>query len=133
MGIIQELAKKGKIEKSKVAGLEYEAKNSGIKEEELILEKRVVPEDFLFTLKSEMFKVPLKYASPDGASLKILETIPEESARHYRMVSFAKTGEVLEIGMVYPEDIKAREALEFLSRQMNFTYKVFLITVTNFE
>lgn len=133
MGIIQELAKKGILEKSKVAPLEYEAKNLGIREEELVLDKRIATEEFLFGLKSEIYKVPLKYANPEEASLKILETIPEESARHYKMAPLFRKNDILEIGMVFPEDLKAREALDFLARQAGFNYKVFLITLTNFE
>lgn len=35
--------------------------------------------------------------------------------------------------MIYPEDLKAQEALKFLARRGEFTYKVFLITPTNFN
>ena len=133
MNLIQELAKRGVLDKAKVASLEYEAKNSGLKEEELLLEKRIVSEDFLFGLKAEILKVPFKYVSPDEISLKILETIPEESAKHYKMIPLLKDRDILEIGMVYPEDIRAREALEFLSRQSGFNYKIFLISQTNLE
>jgi len=35
--------------------------------------------------------------------------------------------------MVYPEDLKAREALDFLSRQNKLKYRIFLITLSNFE
>jgi len=35
--------------------------------------------------------------------------------------------------MVYPEDLKAQEALKFLARQAPFTYQVFLITPTTFS
>lgn len=133
MSLLQQLVKKGILEKAKATALEYEIKNFGLKEEEVILEKKIVSEDFLFGLKSEAFKIPLKSVSPEDISLKILETIPEESARYYRMIPLDKKDNRLEIGMVYPEDLKAREALEFLARQSKFTYRVFLITFTNFE
>ncbi len=133
MSLIQQLVKKGILEKTKATALEYEIKNFGLKEEEVILEKRIVSEDFLFGLKSEDLKIPLKSVSSEEVSLKILETIPEESARYYRMIPLDKKDNHLEIGMVYPEDLKAREALEFLARQSKLTYRVFLITLTNFE
>ena len=62
-----------------------------------------------------------------------METIPEESARHYKMIPLIKDENKLEIGMVFPEDLKAREALDFLARQNKFTYKVFLISLSNFN
>ena len=133
MSLIQQLIKKGILEKTKATILEYEVKNLGLREEEVILEKKIVSEDFLFGLKSEILKIPLKSVSPKDISLEVLETIPEESAKYYYVIPLAKTDSNLEIGMVYPEDLKAREALEFLSRQSKFTYQVFLITLTDFE
>lgn len=133
MILIPLLIKKGILDKARATSLEYEVKNSGKKEEEVILENDIVTEDFLFGLKSEQMKMPLKVISPEEVSLKVLETIPEESAKYYRMIPLAIKGETLEIGMVFPDDLQAREALEFLARQNNFSYSVFLITLSNFE
>jgi len=133
MTLVQQLVKKEILEKTKATTLEYEIKTSGRKEEEVILEKKIVSEDFLFGLKSENLKIPLKIVSPREVPLEVLETIPEESAKYYRMIPLSKEGNRLEIGMVYPEDLKTREALEFLARQSKFTYQIFLITLTNFD
>ncbi len=133
MTLIQWLVKKGLLEKDKVTSLEYEIKSSGKKEEDVILEKRIVSEDFLFSLKSEILKVPLKKVLADDIPLKILELIPEDSVRYYQMVPLAKKDNILEVGMIYPEDLKAREALEFLARHQKFSYRVFLITPSDFR
>ena len=133
MPLIEELVKKGILEKEKAASLEDELKTSGKKEEELILEKGIVSEDFLFELKSGYFKIPLKKIRPEEIPLEILEQIPEETARFYQMVPLTKKENVLEVGMVYPEDLDSQEALSFLARSGKFTYQVFLITETNFK
>ena len=133
MALIEELVKKGILEKEKAASLEEEMKTSGKKEEELILEKGIVSEDFLFDLKSGYLKIPFKKIRPEDVSLEILEQIPEETARFYQMVPLAKKENVLEVGMVYPEDLASQEALSFLARRGKFTYQVFLITETNFK
>ncbi len=132
MSLVQELVKKGILDKEKASVLDYEIKNSGLKEEEVILEKRIITEDFLFGLKSEMLKIPLRVVPADEVPFKILEMIPEESAKYYQMIPIGGKEGSIEVGMVYPEDLKAREALEFLARQSKFSYKVFLITITNF-
>ncbi len=131
--LIQQLVKKGVLEKEKAAALEFEAKTSGKKEEELVLEKGIVAEDFLFNLKSELLKIPLKEVAAEDVPLKVLELIPQESARYYKFVSLAKEGEILEVGMIYPEDIKAQEALKFLARRNKFSYQIYLITFTSFN
>ena len=133
MTLIQQLVKKGLLEKEKATSLEYEAKSSGKKEEELILEKRIVSEDFLFGLKSEALKIPLKKVYPEDVPLSVLELIPEDSAKYYQIIPLFKKDKTLEVGMVYPEDIKTREALEFLARRQKLSYRVFLITLTDFK
>ena len=133
MTLIQQLVKRGILDKEKAASLEFEVKTSGKKEEELILEKGIVSETFLFGLKSENLKIPLKEVVIEEVPLKVLELIPQESAKYYQMVPLAKQNEFLDVGMVYPEDIKAQEALKFLARQNKFSYQVFLITITSFN
>jgi len=133
MLLVQYLVQKKIIDKEKATALEFEIKTSGRKEEEVILEKKIVSESFLFGLKSELFKIPLKDISPDDVALKILELIPEESAKYYKMMPLAKKENVLEIGIVYPEDQKAQEALKFFSRQAKLTPKIFLITPTTYS
>ncbi len=133
MSLIQLLIKKKVLDKQRAVTLEYEIKTSHRKEEEVILEKRIVSEDFLFGLKSESLKIPLKVISSREVLLKVLETIPEESARYYKMIPLIEKDNKLEIGMVYPEDLKAREALEFLARQNKFSYQIFLVTISNFN
>jgi len=133
MTLVQQLVKKGLLNREKVAFLEHEIKESGRREEEVILGEGIVPERVLFDFKSENLKIPLKEVSGDQVPLKTLELIPEETIKYYQMIPIQKTEKFLEVGMVYPEDLKAQEALKFFARQGNFDYKVFLITLTTFN
>ncbi len=133
MTLLQQLVKKGIFEKEKAASLEYEIKNSGRKEEEVLLEKKVVSEEILFGFKSRNLNIPLKKISVDEIPLKNLELIPEESAKFYAMIPIGKEKNDIEVGMVYPEDLKAQEAIKFLARQGNFSFKIFLITLSDFR
>ncbi len=132
MSLIKELLNKGLIQKEQAASLELEVKKTGKTTEEVLLEKHIIEESVLFFFKSENLNIPLKKVVIDNVSLDALALIPEETARYYSMIPFDKKNNSLEIGMVYPEDLKAQEALKFLARQGKFTYKVFLITPTNF-
>lgn len=131
--LIQQLVKEGLLEKEKASSLEFSAKTSNKTIEELIIEGGIVPEETLFKLKSKEQKIPLKRVSSEEISLKVLELIPEESSRYYHMIPLAQRENQLEIGMVYPEDLKTQEALKFLARQGKFSFKVFLITPTDFN
>ena len=130
MSLIQQLLKKGIVDKEQATSLEFEAKEKRKKEEELLIEKKIVAEDFLFSLKSENLKIPLKTVEAEEVPLETLELIPEETIKYYQMVPLLKKKNFLEVGMIYPEDLKAQEALKFLARQGQFDYQVFLITPT---
>lgn len=131
--LIQKLAEKEVITKDEVIVLESEVKASGDREEEVIIRKKIFPEKPLFHLKSDITGIPFRDVGIEEVSLKALEFIAEESARHYKMIPLKITDNVLEIGMVYPEDLKAQEVLNFLSRQNNFSYEISLITASNFN
>ncbi len=133
MSLIDKLLKVGKITKKQAAELKKVIKTSDKREEEIILGKKIVSEDFLFNLKSEELKIPLKKIYPEDVPLKVLELIPEESAKHYKMIALNKREDVLEVGMVCPDDLKAKEALKFLARQAKFSYEIYLITPTDFN
>ncbi len=133
MLIIDELVKKGIIDKKKASSLEYEAKISGKREEEIVIREGIMSENELFQLKSKILKIPIKTEVPEEISPDVLKLIPQESAKYYNMIPMKREGNVLEVGMVYPEDLKTKDALKFLARQGKFKYKEFLITSTVFE
>ncbi len=110
-----------------------EAKQKHIFVEEVILEKEVIAEEELFEVKSEVFKTPIRNnIDVENIPLDVLNIIHEDSARHYKMVPVGKTEDKIEIGMVYPENIKAQDALKFISRKDIFLYNVFLILPSTF-
>ncbi|OGZ79480.1 MAG: hypothetical protein A2358_04345 [Candidatus Staskawiczbacteria bacterium RIFOXYB1_FULL_37_44] len=128
MKLIQELFANAVIDEKMRNELQAEIGKTGKPEEELILEKKIVSEISLFELKSKVSGVPLKNVKAEDVSSDVLELMPEEAAVNYKMMPIAKTGNSLQIGMVYPENISAQNALRFLANQENFTYQVYLIT-----
>lgn len=132
MILLDELIKRGYLDKNKAASLEKEIKSSGKKEEDVVLENKIISEEDLFKIKSEHFKIPLKKVTAEEVPREVLEIIPEETAKYYKMVPLAKRDNFLEVGMVNPEDLDSQEALKFLARKGKFSYQVFLITLTTF-
>ena len=133
--LIQALHKKGILTEEQVSSLKLKVRKSKKREEEVLLKEKKVDETLLFKLKSELIKVPLKETITEDEEklLKILQMIPENSAKYYKMIPLGKTGEKIDIGMVYPDDSKVKEALKFLAWQGNFSYQIFLITPSLFE
>jgi type IV pilus assembly protein PilB len=131
--IIEELEKRGILTKEQEKVLKKEVETLGKKEEEVILEKKILSEDELFSLKSEVLRIPLKKIDPKEIPPEILKEIPEETASFYKIIPIFKRGKMLEVGMVYPEDLDAIEAIKFLARKKNLEIKISLITLSNFQ
>jgi type IV pilus assembly protein PilB len=131
--LIKKLVERGIVGEDEALSLEEEIRNSNKREEEILIEKNLYPEEALFEIKSELSSFPFKNKDQREVSLKALEFIPEESAKFYKIIPLNIDQNVLEVGMVFPEDRKAQEVLNFLSRQNNFTYKVFLISLSGFN
>lgn len=102
--------------------------NPGKSEEELLLAKEIIGEEELFKIKGEVLGIPFISIPPEEISLETLKTIPEETAKFYRMIPLSDKKSEVVIGMVYPDDLKAQEALKFLAREHQFAYQVVLIT-----
>ena len=131
MKLLQELFAQGSLSEEAVHDLEKQVQKTGRTEEEIILSKNIVAEDFLFELKSKIFNIPLIKVDADKVAADVLELIPEEASVNYKMASIGKTEKSIQIGMVYPEDIAAQNALRFLANQENFVYQIYLITPSN--
>ncbi len=133
MKIVQELFAQAILSEQAKDKIEKEIISTQKTEEELILEKKLISEDKLFEIKSKIFNIPFKKVKPEDVPQELLEIIPEESEINYKMVPISKKDKIIEIGMPYPENIPAQNALRFLARQENFEYKVFLISLANFK
>ncbi|MDD2753104.1 MAG: GspE/PulE family protein [Candidatus Portnoybacteria bacterium] len=64
---------------------------------------------------------------------QVLREMTEEAATFYQFVPLEKRGNVLDVGMLNPDDIKSQEALRFIAQNKNFVPKIFLITDNDFK
>ena len=132
MNILQTLVQRNLLSSKIVTEVLEEAKRDQKLVEEVLLEKKLVEEELLFAIKAEELKVPLRSVEEKDIPLKVLRLIPEDAASYYRMVPLTMRQGVVEIGMIAPEDVKAKEALNFLSRQKSFSFQIALLSVSQF-
>jgi type IV pilus assembly protein PilB len=133
MKLLNELFANGIISEKDLEELQKEIQRTAKKEEEIILERKIIPEETLFELKSKLLGMPLKKIKPEEVPADVLESIPEEAAINYKMSALSKGENFVQVGMVYPEDIAAQNALRFLANQQNFNYQVYLLSISNLE
>lgn len=129
------LASKKLIDAIALDGLNKEAEETNKNIEELILERELIKEDELYTLKSQFLKIPLKDLSDLKVEPEVFKLVPLEAAQHYRFVPLIldRKKKILEAGMLDPDDIGAREALNFIAHRNNLTPKIFIIGLTDFK
>jgi type IV pilus assembly protein PilB len=132
MSFLEQLADDGVIKKKEISEIEAEAHEKGVGVED-VLYGRGLEEEKLLALKSKYLKVPSRSVDPKKVTFDILKYIPEESASFYSLVPLEVEKGVLFVGLVDPDNIDARDALQFISSKIGMPFKVFLISKRNFK
>jgi len=130
---IQHLIEKKLLSQSQFSNLQKESEKEGKPIEELIIDKGIISERDLFRKKSDFFQIPLRRVFPDQIPNSVLEEISEEAARHYKIIPLKREGDLLEVGMVNPEDFSSQSALDFIAKQKGVETKVYLIVPSDFN
>lgn len=102
--------------------------------QEVILNSKVIKESDFFKAKAEFFRFPFSaFQELPDFSKGVLAEIPEEAAKNYKILPLRKFKDMLEVGMVNPEDIGAREALNFIAAQKKIKVNISIITISDFH
>jgi len=133
MSFLEELVKKGLIDKSQISEIKSRAKkdfNGDI--EETLLDSGISEEKILET-KGDYLGIPVKKINTEGLSFSVLQYISEDSAMHYHFAPIGLNDGILEVGVTDPENIQAMDALQFISTKIGLPFKVFLISKKDYE
>jgi type IV pilus assembly protein PilB len=131
MSVLDILAKNNLIKEKDIPAILAEAKKNGDLEETL-MQYGVSKKDYLSS-KGEYFGLPYRDLEEKEVSYDVLNYVPEESARFYKIVPIGINDNVLEIGVVEPENIETQNALTFISSRVSMPIKAFLISYEDFE
>jgi len=132
MSILDILVEKKILEKKEAAGASEEMRLTG-ESLDTVLKKRGIKDSDLLNARGEYLNVPVRSLKDQNIPFDILKYIPEESAMHYQFVPISVKDNVLEVGVVDPDDIEARDALNFIASKINMPFKVFLISPADFS
>ena len=116
-----------------ISRIKRESVVSGESVEAVVSRTRLVDDRKLAELKSSFLKIPYKKVDPESIEKDLLEIIPEESARTYSAIPVEKKDNMLVVGMVYPDDTKAQEALKFIARSNRLNLGVYLISYNDWR
>ncbi|MCF7831278.1 MAG: GspE/PulE family protein [Candidatus Pacebacteria bacterium] len=90
-------------------------------------------EETLMLAKSEYYHIPFKKVDQQSVSFDLLKYVPEESVRHYGFVPIGMENDVVHIGIRDPENMEARNALQFIFGQKSIPFEIYLIGPTDFK
>lgn len=113
--------------------LQSEAGATKKRVEDLIQERRLVDEVELAKVKSRLLNIPYTKADPAAVTPDLLQLISETTAFNYKVVPLSRDKNLLVVGMLHPEDLKAQEALRFAAKQNRVSLGIYLITPSDFE
>lgn len=131
MSVLDILLQKKLINKVDIGEIRKQI-STGVSMDEALTAHGVKQEDIL-NARGEFLNVPVRSLGSSTVPFDVLEYIPEESARHYRFAPIGLVDDTLEVGIVDPDNMEARDALNFLATKKNIPYNVFLITVSDFD
>jgi type IV pilus assembly protein PilB len=132
MSILDILVKQGLIETKDLSSIKEKTQSSVQDLEDNLLSLGISEEDIL-RAKSEYYAVPVKKIDVSLITSKILDYIPEEAAVYYQFVPVGVSNGVLEVGVMDPDNISGRDALNFISSKINLPFKTFIISRGDFD
>lgn len=121
----------GKITQAEVKKFSFKLELSNL-EKDLIKTKKISEED-IAKAKADIFGLTYIYLGDQKIDKNILNIFPKDLALNYRMVAFAKEGDLLKVALVDPLNLKAREAADYIAREKNLKIEYYIISTTSFS
>lgn len=105
--------------------------NEGANIEQALLQGGVDPVALL-AARGEYYGLPTRDLAGKSIPSETLRYVPEESAMHYRFVPLGVEDNVIAVGVTDPENIAAKDALQFISIRTGKPFKLYLISEKDF-
>jgi len=128
MDILQSLVEKKIITAEDESLIRTEAETKGLPVLDMLKEKELVKNEVLLPELSALSGVPVAQVDPKTITKEILDYIPEDSALTYKFAPIGFEDSTLHVGVTDPDNIEARDALNFISARTGTPYKIFLIS-----
>jgi len=133
MDILQYLIGKKVLSEERAKQIRSEATSDEISVLDVIRKEGKIKESILLDSLSDVFRIPIKKVNFKRVTDEVLAYIPQESANVYHFVPISITDGALEVGITNPDDMESRDALNFISSKTGTPYKIFLISIEDFN
>ncbi|MEO0084181.1 MAG: GspE/PulE family protein [candidate division WOR-3 bacterium] len=131
---LKEVQKLTKIPLETLKSYQEESVTKRIPFDIVLLEKGVLDSKTIAQIKAKILKQPFEVVTDPKVPYDILNIIPLEIVTSYKVVPLGKAkDDKLKVGMVYPEDIEAEEAIDFISLSKKIPFEKYVISADDFN
>jgi len=132
--LLSALTERGKLSRQDAERVRKEAAHRGVEPDRVVYEQSLVSESDMATVKADALGLEKKQFGQDETIPRdVLQAIPQESSKFYRMLALASDSTTLSVGMVYPEQTKGQEAAAFIAKGLNKQLRMYVITPSDFD
>jgi len=131
--LFAKLVLKGALSEAVAEQALKEASFSGHPPEDVLYEKQLVQEVPFAKAKAEIIGAPYRKIESALIPQELLSLIPKETSQNYRVVPIEKRENMLVVGMLRPDDIRAQEALKFTAKRENLSLGVYIVTPSDLQ
>jgi len=111
----------------KIADLKKGANFAGENLGSFLVSSGLVEEEAVAKAKAEIYKLPYYNIQNEEIAEGVLNFLPQEISRTYKIISFGRESKTVNIGLVEP-DLKAMEAVNFLASEEHLLPAYFIIS-----
>jgi type IV pilus assembly protein PilB len=126
--LAQALVTKGILRDTERAEIEKATRFGSASFEDALYARRVVAEEKVAAVKSELLGVPFKEVDVSGVPDELFKVVPRETSLTYRVMPIGREKDMLVVGMLRPDDPRAQEALRFIAKREGVSLGVYLVT-----
>ncbi len=133
MNFLEMLVKKGLINRYQIDEI-IEISTKEEKTIETVLRSMGIDDSAILDAKSTYLDIPKKIIDYKNIDPDVVRIIPEDSAKMYKMVAFSRTEDgILEVGMLEPRSIEAKNVLQFITAEKNTPYNIYVLTEEGYD
>ncbi|HSE34854.1 MAG TPA: hypothetical protein VLB83_01900, partial [Candidatus Paceibacterota bacterium] len=132
MSFLKFLVERGLVQEGEIDQISSDATaaKGGVDE---VLARRGIDPNQIRSLKSSYYGVPEREIDASKIPSEVLRYFPEESARHYSVAPIGVVDGSLEVGIVDPDDLPARDAVRFIAAKHGMPFRLYLISQPDFN
>jgi len=126
--LVKQLVSRGIIDESAASRVVTDAEYAHRPVEEIMYEHQIGDEIAIAKAKAEITGAPYKKVNLSSITDDVLKIIPQETAINYKIAPLEKRENLLIVGMLRPDDVRAQEALRFIAKQNALSLGVYVVT-----